>query len=157
MYLCELWVFKAASVVYCILSPKPPSSLTFYSRGPKTPFFASLLFCPEDASSPPSSTIHCHTRHHDQHHYHYWITSSVRFSPLPWDFWSTVMSWGNCQRVPAVLWTVVPPLLYPATFRYFQVLWGTSWYLRYWDLGQLYEEGSSCCSLDSCATVIVSR
>ena len=35
------------------------------------------------------------------------------------------MSWGNCQRVPAVLWIVVPPLLYPATFRYFQVLWGT--------------------------------
>ena len=26
------------------------------------------------------------------------------------------MSWGNCQRVPAVLWIVVPPLLYPATF-----------------------------------------
>ena len=151
MYLCCICMQSSYGILYPL---EPPSSLTFYSQGPKTPFFAPLLFCPEDASSSPSSTIHCHSHRHHRHHS---ITSSVRFSPLPWNFWSTVISWGNCQRVPAVLWINVPPLLYAGTLRYFQVLWGTSWYLRYWVLGQLFEDGSSCCSLHSCATVIVRR
>ena len=57
---------QSSSSVYWSLPPKPPSSLTFYSRGPKTPFFA-LFFAPRFLLS----NIHnLGLLHHRNHCYH---------------------------------------------------------------------------------------